>query len=267
MLRLGATTSASHIAAFEGIKEYCEKRGIEIDWVLYSGYDAMVDAFVSKEIDIAWNGPLSYVKIRRRLEEAQEDSCNVVLMRDVDVGFTTHFITRGDSDITNIEDLMGRSFAFGSRGSVELGVLAYHFMKESGIDPRSDLGSFSFHEDRNSATDSDGLDVLERVQSGEYDAGAISAPALESMIRRGALSEDSVRVFWSTPGYSHCCFSGQSDIDADLTKQFSDVLLSIDPNDPLGKSILDAEGCTAFAPGILDGWDTLEEVAESESLL
>ena len=61
-----------------------------MDWVLYSDYDALVDAFVKREIDIAWNGPLSYVKIKRRLN----DSCTVVAMRDVDVNFVTHFITR-----------------------------------------------------------------------------------------------------------------------------------------------------------------------------
>ncbi len=263
MLRLGATASASHIAAFEGIQKYCEGRGIDIDWVLYSGYDALVDAFVTKEIDIAWNGPLSYVKIRRRLE----DPCQVVLMRDVDVDFTTQFITRVDSDITTVEDLIGRHFAFGSRGSVELGVLAYHFLKESGIDPQSDLDSFSFHEDRKSASLSDAQDVIERIQSGEYDAGAVSAAALGSLVERGTVTEDSVRVFWSSLGYSHCCFTGQSDTDAELAKQFSDALISIDSRDPLGKSILEAEGCAAFVPGITDGWDMLEEVAENEGLV
>ena len=263
MLRLGATASVSHIAAFEGIQKYCERRGIDIDWVLYSGYDALVDAFVTKEIDIAWNGPLSYVKIRRRLE----DPCQVVLMRDVDVDFTTQFISRADSDITTVEDLIERRFAFGSRGSVELGVLAYHFLKESGIDPRTDLDSFSFYEDRKSVSRSDAQDVIERVQSGEYDAGAVSAVTLSSLVKRGTVTEDSFRIFWSSPGYSHCCFTGQSDTDTELTKQFSDALISIDPSDPLGKAILEAEGCAAFIPGITDGWNILEEVAENEGLV
>ena len=263
MLRLGATASASHIAAFEGIQKYCEARGIEIDWVLYSGYDALVDAFVSKEIDIAWNGPLSYVKIRRRLE----DPCQVVLMRDVDVDFSTQFVTHKDSDIATVEDLLGKRFAFGSRSSVELGVLAYHFLKECGIDPRRDLESFSFYEDREFSTGSDAQDVLECVQSGAFDAGAVSAPTLRSLANRGVIAEGDFRVFWSSPGYSHCCFTGQSDTDPFLTKEFSDVLLSIETSDPLGKSILDAEGCTGFVPGISDGWDTLEKVALDEGLV
>ena len=48
---------------------------------LYSNWDALVDAFVRREIDLAWNGPLAYVpNFKRRLEEPYQ----VVAMRDVD---------------------------------------------------------------------------------------------------------------------------------------------------------------------------------------
>ena len=112
MLRLDGTASLSHMDAFEGLATIFRRRGIELDWVLYSGYDALVEAFASGEIDLAWNGPLSYVKIKRRLDEP----CRVIAMRDVDINFVTSFVTREDSDIMTVEDLIGRRFAFGSRG-------------------------------------------------------------------------------------------------------------------------------------------------------
>ena len=39
-------------------------------------WDALVEAFVNKEVevDLAWNGPLAYLKIKRRLN----DTCQVV---------------------------------------------------------------------------------------------------------------------------------------------------------------------------------------------
>ena len=55
MLRLGGTASLSHIDAFEGLATIFRRRGIELDWVLHSGYDALVDAFGSREIDMAWS--------------------------------------------------------------------------------------------------------------------------------------------------------------------------------------------------------------------
>jgi ABC-type nitrate/sulfonate/bicarbonate transport system substrate-binding protein len=62
MLRLGGVASTSYLVGFPAIVEHFQREGIELDWVLYSSWDALVDAFVSREIDLAWNGPLAYVK-------------------------------------------------------------------------------------------------------------------------------------------------------------------------------------------------------------
>ena len=77
--------------------------------MLYSDYDALVEAFVRREIDLAWNGPLAYVKIKRRLQ----NPCQVVAMRDVDVNFTTHLITHASSGITTVQDLKGKRLVLG----------------------------------------------------------------------------------------------------------------------------------------------------------
>ena len=119
MVRLGGTASVSHMEVFQGLEKLFRRKGIDLDWVLYSGYDEMVDAFVKGEIDLAWNGPLSYVKIKR----LAEDGVRVIAMRDVDINFTTHFITRADSGIETVEDLKDRTFAFGRRSSVQSGLL------------------------------------------------------------------------------------------------------------------------------------------------
>ena len=263
MLRLGGTASQSHMDAFEGIGEIFRRRGIGLDWVLYSGYDELVEAFVSREIDMAWNGPLSYVKIKRRLNEP----CRVIAMRDVDINFVTTFITRQDSDIETVEDLMGRRFAFGSRGSVQTGLLAHYFLKQSGINPASDLAHFSFHDERNAGSLSDQADVIERVRTGEYDAGAVSLRTLEEMKHRETLPQDAVRVFWSSPGYSHCCFTAQIDMDSKLSREIEQAFVSIDGGDPVGRAVLEAEGCSSLVPGIYEGWEMIETAAEEEGLI
>jgi hypothetical protein len=81
MLRLGGVASRTYLVAFPAIKEHFQQQGLELDWVLYSSWDALVEAFVRREVDVAWNGPLAYVKIKRRLG----DPCQVVAMRDIDV--------------------------------------------------------------------------------------------------------------------------------------------------------------------------------------
>jgi ABC-type phosphate/phosphonate transport system substrate-binding protein len=239
------------------------RHNIEYDWVLYSGYDAMVDAFVRREIDIAWNGPLSFLKMRR----ATANECQNLVMRDVDVNFTTQFITHPNSGITTVEDLHGKRFAFGARSSVEAGVLAYHFLKESGIVPQRDLAACTFFDERQTSSLSDQRDVIERVRSREYDAGAVSRRTLEVMEQQGNLPGDEIRAFWSSPGYSHCCFTAHNDLDAEMSSKVTDAFLTVDPNDPVGQAVLEAEACDYFVPGIAEGWDTLEKVAEAEGLI
>ena len=263
MLRLGGVASKNYLVGFPAISEHFKKEGIDLDWVLYSSWDALVDAFVSREIDLAWNGPLAYVKIKRRLN----DPCQVVAMRDVDVDLVTHFITQTNSEILSVEDLKGKRFALGGRGSVEAGLLAYHYLKEVGIDPKNDLADFTFYDDRQPNNGADQKDVVERVLKGEYDAGAVSRVTLEKMDEDGSLPRDSVRVFYTSPGYSHCCFTAQGDLDKALSEEITQAFVSMDYGDPLGKIAMDAEGCKGFLPGVTDGWETLEMVAEEQGLI
>ena len=261
MLRLGGTASQDHVEAFEALTAIFRKRGIDLDWVLYSGYDALVEAFVGGEVDMAWNGPLSYVKIRRLVD----NPARVIAMRDVDVGFVTHFITHRDSEVHAVSDLAGRRFAFGSRGSVQAGLLPHHYLKEMGIDPRSDFSAFSFHNDREGSSASDEQDVVERVASGEYDAGAVSDLTLRSV--QVPPGQAPIRVLWSSPGYSHCCFTVRGDLDPVLLEDVERAFLSVDPDDPDGKAFLEAEACTSIVAGTETGWDVVERAAESEGLI
>ena len=263
MLRLGATASNSHMALCRELETVFRRNGIDFDWVLYSGYDAMVDAFVRREIDIAWNGPLSFLKMRRALK----DECQNLVMRDVDVNFTTQFITHPNSGITTVEDLHGKRFAFGARSSVEAGVLAYHFLKESGITPQRDLAACTFFDERQPSSLSDQRDVVERVRKREYDAGAVSRRTLEVTEQQGILPSEEIRTFWSSPGYSHCCFTAHNDLDAEVSRKVADAFLAVDPEEPVGRAVLEAEACDYFVPGIAEGWDTLEKVAEAEGLI
>ena len=207
-------------------------------------------------------------------------SASIAMMRfdgdyEISVGITQsctavgdpHFITRADSGIDTMEDLKDRSFAFGRRSSVQAGLLAYSFLKDSGISPSKDLSANSFYEDRQSETKSDERDVVERVSSGEFDAGAVSQRVLETMAEDGTLARDAVRIFWSSPGYSHCCFTSQRDLDPALAAEIESAFLSVTADDPVGKAVLEGEACDRFVPGTDIGWELIEKAAEAEGLI
>ena len=263
MVRLGGSATQSHFDVFQGLETLFRRRGIDLDWVLYSDYDAMVDAFVNGDIDLAWNGPLGYAKIKRLLDKP----CRVIAMRDVDVGFVTHLIAGAESDIVTVEDLIGKRFAFGRRGSEQAGLVPYHMLKQAGLNPQNDLAAISFYEDRDTQTPSDERDVVERVHSGEFDAGAVSRRTLETMAEDGSEAVQQVRAFWASPPYSHCCFTAQSDMDTQLVGQIEAAFLSITGHDEVEEAVLKGEACDSFVPGIQHGWDLIEEAAAGEGLV
>ena len=263
MVRLGGAASPTYINVFRGLQAHFLRHGIELDWVLYSDYDALVEAFVSREIDLAWNAPLAYVKIKRRLQ----DSCQVVAMRDVDVNFTTHFITYAGSGIATVQDLKGKRVALGGRASMQAGLLPYYFLQQLGLDPAHDLAVCSFYDERQSDAQLDERDVVERVARHEYDAGAVSGRTIEALRAEGTLAPEGLRIIWSSPGYSHCCFTAHSDMDPVLVEKITQTFVAIDARDPAGKVVLEGEGCNAFVPGITTGWETLEKAAEQARIL
>jgi phosphonate transport system substrate-binding protein len=220
-----------------------------------------VEAFVTREIDLAWNGPISYVQIKQRLH----DPCRVVAMRDVDVNFTTQFFTRRDLSLTALDDLKGKCLALGSRGSAQAGLLPYHFLKQQGLDPQRDLAACTFAEDRQPSGPSDERAVVELVLKGEYDAGAVSRRTLEMMAEPGQPMPDTIRVLWSSPGYSHCCFTAHRELDTGLAQKITEAFISMHYQDPLGKEVLDAEHCQAFVSGITTGWEALERALNESS--
>ena len=65
MVPLGGAASAAYINVFRGLQNRPRRHGIALDWVLYADYDALVEAFIEeREIDLAWNSPLAYVRVR-----------------------------------------------------------------------------------------------------------------------------------------------------------------------------------------------------------
>src|SRR5205807_394247 len=63
VLRVGAVAyGPSSVTVWRGIKHYLHKKGMPIDFVLYSHYDALVRALKDGHVELAWNTPLAHAK-------------------------------------------------------------------------------------------------------------------------------------------------------------------------------------------------------------
>src|SRR5437870_58414 len=113
---IGAVTyDAKVVPIWEGMRDYFRAAGPPIDYVLYSHYDALVEALLARHIDVAWNTNLAWVKVHRKSGGA----CRALAMRDVDAVFNSVLVARKDSGIRALTDLKGKCLALGSADSVQ----------------------------------------------------------------------------------------------------------------------------------------------------
>jgi ABC-type phosphate/phosphonate transport system substrate-binding protein len=93
-LMIGAVAYDQRVVPiWEGIREYYRDAPVEMDFVLFSNYEAQVDALLKGRIEIAWNTNLAYVHTHR----ATGGACQVLAMRDTDLDFRTLLVVVRES--------------------------------------------------------------------------------------------------------------------------------------------------------------------------
>ena len=85
------------VTIFEGIRRYFDRHGLPVDYVLYSNYDALVEALHDGQVDIAWNTPLAHAQYHRKAGNASQ----ALVMRDVDCNFRSVLVVRDDAGIAH----------------------------------------------------------------------------------------------------------------------------------------------------------------------
>lgn len=248
------------VTIWEGIKDYFGAHGIVMDFILFSNYDAQVDALLDRWIDIAWNTNLAYVKVHQRTG----GKCGVLAMRDTDVGFTTKIIAGSQTGIQTIQDLKGKRFAFGSRDSGQAAILPAYFLKQAGIDPARDLVTIRFDLDvgKHGDTGTSEAAVLNAVAKGEADAGAIGDQYWARVLDENLVDGAKAQAIWTSPEYCHCNFTVREKDDEKRFAQWTDALLKMDYNNPSDRKILDMEGLKQWVRPQMDGYRVLFEAVD-----
>jgi len=247
-IRVGAVAAGPTVAKiWEGMREYFAEAGVPIVPVLFSSYEEQTEALFTRAIDIAWNGPVAYVRCAARAAD-----CRVLAMRDVDVDCTTVLIGRRDSGIGGLSDLRGRRVALGDGGSRRGAILPLHYMRQAGLDTDRDLTLCSY-----AAGKTGDLEVLRALHAGNADAGMMGRPTWDHESAHGRVDPAVVDCVWQSAPYSHCNFTALGDLDPGLAQRWTDALLRMDHSDARWRPIMDLEGLTSWQPGRTGGYEEL----------
>jgi ABC-type phosphate/phosphonate transport system substrate-binding protein len=245
------------ITIWEGFLPYFAKHGAEVDYVLYSNYDAQVDASLSGEVDVAWNSPLAWVK-------SQIDSkgaCVAIAMRDSDRDLTTKIIVRSNSQFSSLADLQGKTIAVGASDSPQATLIPLNLVADSGLDPFRDCKVLFHNVMVGKHGDHVGgeRDAARALASGDADAACVLDANYGVFINEGTLDPGTTRVLATTPPFDHCNFTVRAGLPAQRYKPFVDALLAMSFQDPEVRSFMEMEGLKRWLPARTTGYAQLEK--------
>jgi phosphonate transport system substrate-binding protein len=155
-----ATATGIQISADQLAVYLSQQTGYKITSKVLLSYAAVTEGMTSNNVDIAWVGPLDYVK-------AHEINGAEAVTKSVRNGLPTYkafIIVNNNSNIKSVADLKGKKFAFGDPLSTSSNLFPRYLMKKSGLNPDSDVKGTHI---------SSQTQISVNVCQGTVDAGAI----------------------------------------------------------------------------------------------
>ena len=226
---------------------------MKVEFVPVADYAAVVEALAADRIDMAWLGGFTFVQAHLKTGNAVP-----LVQREQDAEFTSKFIT-SDPAVKSLQDLKGKTFAFGSVSSTSGSLMPRYFMLQDGIKPE-DFFSRVAYSGAHDAT-------AAWVQAGKADGGVLNASVWQKLVDGGKVDTDKVKVFATTPTYYDYNWTVRGNLDADLQAKIKSAFLALDPAKPEHKAILDLQAASRFIETRPENYQGIEEAARAAGLL
>jgi phosphonate transport system substrate-binding protein len=220
--------------------------GMEIEPFVATDYTGIVEALRVHKLDVAFLAPASYVL-------AKNEANIKVILKSERKGIPFYYaaiITRADSGIKSLDDLRGKTFAFGDSLSTTGHVFPRKMLKEKGIDPIRDLKQILY----SGGHDATVLAVL----NGKVDAGATYATAWMRYLKDPADVKRIRAIAFSEPIPADNLVVSDS-LDPKIVKRLEEVFVELS-RDPKGKKMLrDLYQIDGFVPATDQDYDSVRK--------
>ncbi|MET1079098.1 MAG: putative selenate ABC transporter substrate-binding protein [Pseudomonas sp.] len=239
---------------FKPLGAYLEQQlGMKVEFVPVSDYAAVVEALAADRLDLAWLGGFTFVQARLKTGNAIP-----LVQREQDEKFTSKFIS-ADPAVKSLQDLKGKTFAFGSVSSTSGSLMPRYFMLKDGITPEQFFSRVAF----SGAHDA----TVAWVQAGKVDGGVLNASVWDKLVAAGKVDTDKVKVFATTPSYYDYNWTVRGSLDPALSAKLKAAFLALDPANPEHKAILDLQAASRFIETRPENYLGIEEAARAAGLL
>lgn len=218
--------------------------GRPVDLVVTTDYSSMIEAARFGRIDVAYFGPLSYVLARSK---ADIEAFAVGVSRGSPT-YTSVVVVPADSPIRAVGELKGRTVAYGDTASTSSHLVPRAMLQDAGLVAKVDYNPVYL-----GAHDA----VARAVETGKVDAGALSRPIFDSLLKSGRVDAAKVRVLAETRPIPNYPMAMQAKLSPELKARIRGAFLEL--RDPALLKSFRAEGFVATDDG---AYDVLRETAK-----
>ena len=212
-------------------------------------YQELLEMFHDTKIDLALLGGYAFVKAHNNSDAYP------LIMRDVDIQFTSYFITRSDHHGKTISDFKGKIFCFGSRLSTSGHLMPDFFLNKKNIKPET-----FFSEVRYSGAHDK---TAYWVRDGVVDLGAASSEVIDDLLENGDLKKKDIRIVWNTPPYADYVWAVQPSMGNPTKTIIRDAFLNLSQENENHKLILDDLNAGYFIPAGLKDFAGIKSIVEN----
>ena len=240
-------------AQYQPLEDYLrEEIGREVEVSVPATYNAVVEALVSGELDMAYFGGLTYVQARQRADVTP--LVTEVNPRTGTTKYRSLIITSTESDIFEVEQVEGRNFAFGSVSSTSGSLYPSIMLKKAGIDYRTDLGEYTY---------TGGHDTTaQAVANGRVDAGGLEDRIFYDLRDEGVIEEGSVRIVAESEPIEGYPWVVRDDLSDEDQEALANAYLDME-----NPELLDLMRAESYARVSVDDYDYVEKQARALDLL
>ncbi len=173
-------------ATYKPLADYLARQlGREVRLRTVDSWEGLAKSLASGETDMALMGPWGYVLANH---QAGAEAVATILYQGKPEYFAI-MVTSPKSGINKIDDMKGKTFAFGDKGSTSGYLIPNHEFMMRGIDPDTFFSRVIYTKHQAIET---------QVTRGELDAGADYNRNRDAMIEQGLIKAADSRIIWTS---------------------------------------------------------------------
>lgn len=206
-------------ATYRPLALHLEKRlGRKVILNTVDTWEGLAKSLAAGETDIALMGPWGYVLANH---EAGAQAVSTILYEGKPEYFAI-MVTHPQSGIRSIDDLKGRSFAFGDKGSTSGYLIPFYEFQKRGMEPEKFFSRVLYTKHQAIET---------QVVRRELDAGADYNRNRDAMIDQGLIKADESKIFWTSAPLPNDAIAVSSNLakDSALVQKLRTALSDIGP--------------------------------------